>query len=64
MSLLLTATSNVLAVFTVPFVTARLLSMACAVSFDPVAMMLRLVRAVLLPLAIGVLLRALPQVRR
>ena len=63
MSLLLTATSNVLAVFTVPFVTARLLAMAGAVSFDPVAMMVRLVKAVLVPLAVGVLLRGLPQAR-
>lgn len=63
MSLLLTAASNIAAVFTMPFLLAAILGGAAAVSFEPRTMVRGLVMSVLLPLAIGVCLRSLQPVR-
>jgi predicted Na+-dependent transporter len=62
MSLLLTTTSNVLAVATVPYIVAFVFTRATTVTFDPADMVQRLVTTVLVPLAIGALLRSFPKV--
>jgi predicted Na+-dependent transporter len=63
MSILLTTSSNVVAVLTVPFVVAHLFSLSAVLTFDPVAMSLRLSQAVLLPLMVGAICRSWSQVR-
>jgi predicted Na+-dependent transporter len=62
MSLLLTATSNILGVFSVPFMVAALLASTSTVTFDPVLMVLKLATTVLAPLAVGAALRSFRQV--
>jgi predicted Na+-dependent transporter len=62
MSILLTASSNVLATFTMPVMLSMALSSARGVSFDVLQMILGLVRTVLLPLALGVSFRAFSKV--
>ena len=61
-SILQTVTSNTLAVVTVPFVTASVLSMTGTLVFDPGAMCLRLAKTVLVPLLLGACLRTITSV--
>ena len=61
MSILLTSTSNIIAVFTMPFVVSRLLASG-SLSLDAGEMTIRLVKSVLLPLLIGATLRSVQQV--
>jgi hypothetical protein len=63
MSILLTSTSNIMAVFTMPFVVTHLLATTHALSLDAWAMTIRLVKAVLLPLLAGACFRLSQQVR-
>ena len=62
MSLLLTVTSNVLAIFTVPMVLSNILASSASVSFDPLPMISNLAKTVLLPLILGASLRVLSKV--
>lgn len=64
MSILLTSSSNVAAVFTMPQIVSLLLASSKAqISLDAWAMVLRLMKAVLLPLLVGASLRSAAQVR-
>ena len=63
MSILLTSTSNIVAVFTMPIVVSQMLAVSGSLSMDAGAMTLKLVKSVLLPLLVGASLRAFQQVR-
>eukprot|EP00892_Ulva_mutabilis_P007513 jgi/Ulvmu1/5133/UM021_0150.1 len=63
MSILLTACSNVISIFTVPVMLAAVLGTSGAISFDVVALTKNLIRTVLLPLSVGAAMRMFPQVR-
>lgn len=63
MSLLLTVTSNVLSIFTMPFVLALMLATSGTVTFEPVTLVINLMRTVLVPLILGACLRANKQLR-
>lgn len=61
MSILLTTTSNIVAVFTMPYVVSMLLASG-SLSLDAGQMTVRLVKSVLLPLMVGAALRSFKQV--
>lgn len=58
LALLLTIAANTLGIFTVPFILSKLLSEVDSdISVDPVPMLLKLVRNILVPICVGRLLR-------
>ena len=63
MSLLLTATSNIIAVFTMPYVLKAVVCAGSAIEFDAGLMVLALAQNVLAPLVVGAALRCIGKVR-
>lgn len=63
MSILLTTSSNVISIFTVPLMLATVLKSSEAIAFDIAALIKSLIRTVLMPLLLGSSLRILPQVQ-
>ena len=64
MSILLTVTSNVVAVFTMPLMLRFVLATSCALDFDALQLVIGLSQTVLLPLLVGSALRGFSMVRR
>lgn len=65
LALMLTVTTNVLAVFTVPFTVPLVIASAQNVNVDPADLLVKLVITILVPLLVGKALRELfPAVRR
>jgi hypothetical protein len=62
MSILLTVTSNVAAIFTMPLVLRLVLATSCALNFDVMKLVIGLAQTVLLPLLFGASLRGITQV--
>ncbi|MEW5318526.1 MAG: hypothetical protein WDW38_009742 [Sanguina aurantia] len=64
LALLLTITSNLLSVFTLPFTLPALLGLGTGLVLDPLTLLLQLMRTVLLPTAVGAAIRAtVPAIR-
>lgn len=63
MSILLTVTSNVAAVFTMPIMLRFILATSCALDFDALKLIVGLAQTVLLPLLFGAALRGVTWVR-
>lgn len=63
LSILLTVSSNVISIFTVPLMLTTVLATSDTIVFDAIELIKSLVRTVLLPLLLGASLRALPQVQ-
>lgn len=63
MSILLTVTSNVAAVFTMPLMLRFVLATTCALDFDALQLVIGLAQTVLLPLVFGSALRGITWVR-
>jgi predicted Na+-dependent transporter len=63
MSILLTVSSNIAGVFTMPLILQLMLATSCALKFDALKLVIGLAPTVLLPLLIGAALRGVTWVR-
>lgn len=62
MSILLTISSNIISIFTIPLMLALVLATSDAITFDVIALIHSLIRTVMIPLLVGAALRMLTQV--